>query len=98
MTFDQGQFNFDANAGEEGYRRWREELDERKRAFESRWGIILGTKVLLQLRSHLRPITGIITLIEEKSAAKPRQPHLRIGSIDFCPNEIESIMRIDGNP
>ena len=100
MTFDQGQFNFDAKDGEDGYRRWREELDERKRAFESRWGVILGKRVRLQLTGHPHAVDGIITLIEEKktSAARFDRPTLCIGTIEFSPNEIDSIIRLDDNP
>ncbi len=94
MNFDQGQFNFDADSGESGYRRWREELDRRKHAFESRWGVILGSRVCLQLRGHPHPVEGVITLIEEENK-RDHRPHLCIGTIEFSPNEVDSIMRLD---
>jgi hypothetical protein len=100
MNFDQGQFNFDAQSGDDGYRRWREELDARKLAFESRYGVILGKRVRLQLCGHPHAVDGIITLIEERKRAPARyhRPTLRIGSIEFSPNEIESILRLDDDP
>ncbi len=49
MTFDQGEFNFQATGPEDGYRKWREELDAKKRAFEARWGVILGRTVCVTL-------------------------------------------------
>jgi hypothetical protein len=45
MSFDQGQFNFDANGPEDRYRKWREELDAARQTFERHWGVILSRRV-----------------------------------------------------
>jgi len=98
MTFDQGHFNFDARNSEAGYLRWREELDALKRAFESRHGVILGRRVRVELRDYLRPIEGIIHLVEEKKGAKDRQPHLKIGKLEFTPSEIVNVVALGDAP
>lgn len=96
FDFDQGTFNFDAAGDELGFRRWREELDARKHAFETRWGIILGRRVSLQLASHNRPIEGIIRIDSEPAkAGKTASPLFRIGTLPFCPSEIESIVALN---
>lgn len=95
MSFDQGQFNFDAARHEDGYQHWRAELDEQKRAFESRWGIILGRRVSLQLINRDQPLEGIISLMsgEEKHRGSPLR--LSLKGFVFSPKEIESIKRLD---
>lgn len=57
MSFDQGEFNFNAKGSGDGYRKWREELDARKRAFESLWGVVLGKPVTVSLRHHAKPLS-----------------------------------------
>lgn len=93
MNFDQGQFNFDANGSEGGYRKWREKLDEEKRAFESRWGVILGRKVCVSLMHHAKPLTGLLEWISEPT--KTQSPRFRIKGIEFAISEIESIVRLE---
>ncbi len=95
MSFDQGQFNFDAARDEDGYRHWREEMDEQKRAFETRWGIILGRRVSLKLMSRDLPLEGIINLMSDDGKNKGAPIRLSLKGFVFSPNEIESIMRID---
>ncbi|MGD9417392.1 MAG: hypothetical protein Q7R22_000510 [Verrucomicrobiota bacterium JB025] len=97
MSFDQGEFNFDANGDEKGYQRWRDELDRRRREFEVRWGVIIGARVRLQLVNHSKPVEGIISLIETRG--KPQglsaRPMFSIHGIEFSHGEIESVMRLD---
>ena len=95
MSFDQGEFNFDAQAGENGYRRWREQLDEAKLAFEHRWGVILGRPVRVNLAGHARSIEGRIQLISPARTSNPKALRLRINTLDFHPNEIEAIVSLD---
>ncbi len=95
MSFDQGEFSFDANSGEAGYLRWKEQLDEAKRAFEHRWGIILGRPVRLRLEGHSKSITGTIQLISPARTSDPRKIRLRINTLEFHPHEIESITTLD---
>ena len=93
MTFDQGEFNFDASGSEAGWRRWREELEEKKRAFESRWGVILGKRVSVSLRNHAKPVSGLIEWIEPPSAHRDQPPRFRLRGLEFGPDEIESLVQ-----
>jgi hypothetical protein len=47
MNFDQGNFDFDAPSSEAGYQKWQQELEEKKREFELRFGVIMGRWVLV---------------------------------------------------
>ena len=93
MTFDQGEFNFDAPGNDAGWRRWREELEEKKREFESRWGVILGKRVSVSLRNHAKPVCGLIEWIEPPNDQRDQPPRFRIRSLEFGPDEIESLVR-----
>lgn len=95
MNFDQGEFNFNANAPEDGYRKWREELDSKKRAFENRWGVILGRTVCVSLRDHARPLTGILEWIADPKKASPNSPHFRLKGMEFTVSEIDSIVQVE---
>jgi hypothetical protein len=98
MNFDQGQFDFDRSGPSDGYRRWIERLNAERRAFESRWGIILGRKVRLQLRDHLRAVEGILTCIDPPRPGKPRKPRFRLGALEFTSSEIESVVALHDPP
>jgi len=74
MHFDQGEFHFDARNSEEGYRKWREELDAKKRAFESRWGVVLGKRVTVWLENHAKPLSGTLEWIEPKDGKLGNHP------------------------
>jgi len=95
MSFDQGEFDFSASNSEEGFHKWREELDERKRGFERRFGVILGRLVRVSLAHHRMPIEGIIRLASEQqnTGAKHLRFHLR--EIEFSVHDIESIVGLD---
>ncbi len=95
MDFDQGQFNFDAQGAEDGYRKWREELDAKKRAFETRWGVILSRRVTVKLRDFAKPVTGLLRILEDAKAHSHRPPRLEIKGIEFTPAEIESIVQTE---
>lgn len=90
MPFDQGQFDFESGS-EAGYRRWRERLETERRAFEKRWGVVLGRRVRVQLRDHDRPLEGSLALVSETKANPPR---FRIGSLEFTALEIESVVAV----
>jgi len=94
MNLDQGTFNFDANNGESGYHKWQEELATRAKKFETRYGIILGSKVRLTLHSENAPLEGTITLCDSKEPQNRSQLRLRIASRIITLAEIESIMRL----
>jgi hypothetical protein len=95
MDFDQGQFNFDAKGSEDGFRKWREELDAKKREFENRWGVILSKTVTVSLVNHVKPITGILEWVKAPKGKKEDVPRFRIRSLEFTPNEIESITQTE---
>ena len=96
MNFDQGEFNFKANGPEDGYRKWREELDAKKRAFETRWGVILGRTVRVALRDHVKPLTGILEWVSDPKNPSPKTPQFRLKGMTFTVAEIESIVQVEG--
>lgn len=93
MNFDQGEFNFSAKSSEDGYRRWREELDERKRAFESRWGVVLGKRVTVSLRDHAKPVSGILEWMQGPAGTGHAPPRFKLRGLEFGHEEIESIVQ-----
>ncbi len=95
MNFDQGQFNFDAKAPEDGYRRWREDLAEAKRAFESRWGVMLGKRVTVSLTDHAKPLSGILEWLPGPHKDRNAPPRFRLRGLEFGVTEIESIVQED---
>lgn len=96
MDFDQGEFNFDAKGSEDGFRKWREELDAKKRAFENRWGVILNRSVTVSLRDHAKPVTGILEWIADpKNKNRDAPPVFRIRKLEFTAADIESIVQVD---
>lgn len=96
MPFDQGQFNFDAPGSDAGWRRWREELDEKKRAFESRWGVVLGRRVTVCLKDHAKPLGGMLEWLESEKRGKNDPPVFRLCGLEFGVGEIKSIVQEDG--
>jgi hypothetical protein len=93
MNFDQGLFNFDADGSDAGWRRWREELDEKKRAFESSWGVILGKRVIVSLRDHAKPLSGMLECIEAPEGNRHAPPRFMLRGLEFGHEEIESIVQ-----
>lgn len=91
MNFDQGEFDFNPSGDEAGYRRWQERLDQQRRDFERRWGIPLGHRVRVQLEHHAKPLVGRVEAIQARSA----KPRLRLGTVEFSPDQIESVVRED---
>lgn len=94
MPFDQGQFDF--NAGDEsGWRRWREELEAAQRAFETKWGVMLGKTVEVRLRDHAKPLRGRLEWIRPGGGTSPsRPPRFRLKGLEFGHEEIESVLQI----
>ncbi|MDP3851110.1 MAG: hypothetical protein Q8Q59_11440 [Luteolibacter sp.] len=95
MNFDQGQFNFDAQGPEDGYRRWREDLEEAKRAFESRWGVVMGKRVTVWLTNHAKPLSGILEWLPGLRQNRNAPPRFRLRGLEFGVAEIESIVQED---
>lgn len=93
MSFNQGEFNFDAKGSEEGFRKWREELDAKKRAFELRWGVILHRRVRVTLVDHMKPLIGVMEWVEESGKGSGRPPVFRLNGLEFGIGQIESIVQ-----
>ena len=97
MSFDQGQFNLDAKGPEDGYRKWREELDAKKHAFESRWGVILSRRVRVTLSHHAKPLAGILEWRQDPKQNPSSPPLFKLKGVEFTPMEIESIVQEDAD-
>lgn len=94
MDFEQGLFDFESKGSEEGYRNWQEELGRRKKAFENRYGIILGSAVRLALVGEDQLLEGVITLCDTKGPKNRSRLRLCLGKREFTLAQIESISRI----
>lgn len=97
MHFDQGEFNFTASGNEEGFRKWREELEEKKRAFESRWGVILGRRVSVCLRNHAKPLVGTLEWVSDPKKLPDHPPVFKLKGVEFGVGEIESVQVEEGD-
>lgn len=95
VNFDQGEFNFAAKGSEDGYRKWREELDAKKHAFESRWGVILSRRVSVSLHGHRKPLTGILEWVSDSKKSTPDRPLFRLKGLEFTASDIESILQLE---
>lgn len=95
MSFDQGEFDFSASNSEEGFHKWRRELDERKQAFERRFGVILGRLVRVSLSHHRMPLEGIIRLASDQQNMGTKHLRFRLREIEFSVHDIESIVSLD---
>jgi len=95
VDFDQGQFNFEAKGSEDGFRKWREELDAKKRAFETRWGVILSRRVSVSLKDHAKPVTGVLEWVSDPKRKNAGAPIFRIKALEFGPGDIESIVQVE---
>jgi hypothetical protein len=95
MNFDQGELDLSGGGSDKGYQKWQLELDEKKRAFELRYGVIIGRRVQVQLIGKLEPMVGMIYLVSKKGTLSTTKIRLKMGSREFSPTEIESILRLE---
>jgi hypothetical protein len=95
MSFDQGQFNFDAAGSESGYHRWREELDAARKAFELRWGVILSRRVVVMLQDHDKPLEGLLRQVPQKGKKRNAPPEFELCGLRFTAGMIRSIVQVD---
>jgi hypothetical protein len=95
MDFDQGEFNFDAQGPEDGYRKWRQELEAAQRDFEQRWGVILGKHVEVQLNDMAKPLRGMLRIVIGKGLRANDPPELELRGLRFKPGAIQHILQID---
>ena len=93
MDFDQGVFNFDVPGSDAGWRRWREELEEKKRAFESRWGVVLGRQVTVWLKNHAKPLSGRLECLGGPRTTRDSPPRFLLRGLEFGHDEIESVVQ-----
>ncbi|MEO8617389.1 MAG: hypothetical protein ABI600_19815 [Luteolibacter sp.] len=96
MSFDQGNFNFDADGPEDGYRKWREELDAARLAFERRWGVILSRRVEVVLEDLEKPLVGLLRVVSDSKKKRNGPPEFEMGGLRFLPGSIRSIVQIEG--
>jgi hypothetical protein len=95
MNFDQGELDLTGNGSEAGHRKWLQELATKKRAFETRFGVILGRRVRVQLIGELNPLEGMIHLLSKDLRQPGNKLRFQLGTREFVASEIESIIRID---
>lgn len=95
MSFDQGEFNFEAKGSEDGFRKWREELDVKKRAFETRWGVILSRRVSVALKDHTKPLVGMLDWKADPKKGLTGPPVFKLRGLEFTASEIESIVQLE---
>ncbi len=93
MNFDQGEFDLSGGGSEDGHRKWLRDLEEKKRVFEVRHGVIIGRRVRVQLRGELNPLCGMIYLVSQKNPHSTAQ--IRLGLREFTPLEIESLVLLE---
>ena len=96
LDAEQPEFDFAAPASEQGYRQWRARLDEQRRTFEQRFGIVLAKPVEVLLKNHDFPLRGILQIVNpEPSKAAPNQLTLKLKNLEFKLGDIVSITRVD---
>ena len=95
MDFNQGQFNFEAKGSEDGFRKWREELDAKKRLFETRWGVILNRRVRVTLTDFVKPLTGVLEWVNDPKKGPGQPPVFRLRGVEFGVGAIQSIVQED---
>ncbi len=91
--FDQGEFDFDAQGTDENWKNWQRQNAERKRAFENRWGVILGKHVIITLKDFAKPSVGLLHFEERKNPQGKLEPVFRIGNVTFVADDIISIVQ-----
>ena len=97
MNFDQGELDLSGNGSEAGHRKWLLELEEKKRAFEVRHGVIIGRRVRVQLRGELNALEGMIHVISKPNSLPNTKLRLIMGKREFGTSEIESLIRLEEN-
>jgi chemotaxis receptor (MCP) glutamine deamidase CheD len=56
--------------------------------------VVLGKRVVVCLRDHAKPLTGMIEWIErDQAASKNAPPRFRLRGMEFGHDEIESIVQ-----
>lgn len=95
MNCDQGELDLSGNGSEDGHRKWLIELEEKKRAFEIRHGVMIGRRVRVQLIGETHPLEGMIYLVSREIPQSAAKLRLSMGTREFTPLEIESIVRLE---
>ncbi len=96
LEAEQPEFDFSAPASEQGYQQWRARLDDQRRAFEQRFGIILAKPVEVLLKHHDFPLRGTLRIVNpEPSKTAVNQLTLKLKNIEFKLADIVSITRAE---
>ena len=95
MNFDQGELDLSGKGSEAGHRKWLVELEEKKRAFEVRHGVIIGRRVRVQLVGELNPLEGIIRVVSTQASLPSAKLRLVMGKREFGISEIESLICLE---
>lgn len=93
------EFDFAAATSEDGYRQWQADQAATRLAFERRWNLRLGCQVRIEVSALSKPLVGRISLSTNKSKnlEKSKEPLLKIGTFEFFPSEIISLVVIDSD-
>jgi hypothetical protein len=94
MDFIQGELDFNHDPSQQGYQKWQQELDARKKEIESHYGIILGKPVILTLTGEDNTLQGILTIASKKLPKIRSQVLLQLNNRQFTLAQIESISRL----
>lgn len=81
-------------AGEAGFALWKQDAEDAKRAFETRWGVPLGKAVRVQLRGEAREREGVLRVAEEPAGSSAKLLRLKLGTHAFLATQIESVVRV----
>jgi hypothetical protein len=95
MNFDQGELDLSGNSSPAGHQKWLLELEEKKRPFEVRHGVIIGRRVRVQLRGELNALEGMIYVISKSYNPPNNKLRLIMGKREFGTSEIESHIRLE---
>ncbi len=78
----------------EGYAAWRAEMQRHRDTVEKRFGVPLGHRVWVQLVDELKPLEGLLCLVEERQGSRAKGLRLRVGDRTFGFNQIESVVAV----
>ena len=96
MLFNQGEFNFEAPEGENGYSFWLEDIEKQVIRIEQKWGIRLGIPLRLSLKNYRKQIVGKVNIAPQfKGDPLESPPLLKIKAYTFVPSEVESFVVLD---
>ena len=78
----------------DGYVAWRAEMQRNRETVEKRFGVPLGHRVRVQLINELKPLEGLLCVVEERQGPRAKGLRLRVGDRSFMFGEIESVVAV----